>query len=49
MLYKGFGHSLGINRAVVSPNQLKIISVGKDGAIMVWKMPEDVLLTANKE
>mmetsp|Transcript_63102 Transcript_63102/g.136613 ORF Transcript_63102/g.136613 Transcript_63102/m.136613 type:complete len:90 (+) Transcript_63102:1549-1818(+) len=44
LLYKGYGHSLGINRCVIAPSQLKIISVGKDGAIMVWKMPEDVLL-----
>lgn len=44
LLYKGFGHSLGINKAVIAPSQLKIISVGKDGSILVWKMPEDVLL-----
>lgn len=35
---------MGINRCVIAPSQLKIISVGKDGSIMVWKMPEEVLL-----
>lgn len=48
LLYKGYGHSLGINKAVVSPSGLKIISVGKDGAIFVWKMPEEVLLANPK-
>lgn len=42
--FTGLGHSSGINRCIISPSQLKILSVGKDGSIFVWKMPENVLL-----
>ena len=45
----GLGHSVGINKCVVSPSGLKIVSVGQDGSIMVWKTPEEVLLAKSAE
>lgn len=38
-LYIGIGHSTTINRAIISPNQEFIVSVGSDGSIFLWDMP----------
>lgn len=43
LYYKGVGHSGGITRIAISPDQKLIISVGSEGAIFMWKMPESVL------
>jgi WD40 repeat protein len=37
--YKGIGHSGAINRVKISPDQQTIISVGSEGAIMMWRCP----------
>lgn len=33
-----------VNRCLISPDQLTVLSVGSEGAIFIWKVPEDVLL-----
>lgn len=37
---QGEGHSGGIHDVVISPDQRHIISVGQEGALMLWTMPE---------
>lgn len=39
--YTGTGHAGTINRIAISPDQSTIISVGSEGAIIFWEMPED--------
>ena len=47
----GYGHAGPINKVnelanwqiAISPNQKYIISVGSEGAVIVWKTPEDVI------
>lgn len=41
--YNGNGHSGGITRIAISPDQRSIISVGSEGAIFIWNMPEEVV------
>lgn len=38
--FNGNGHSGGITRIAISPDQKTIISVGSEGAIFMWNMPE---------
>ena len=53
----GYGHAGTITKVndkkimsqlAIAPNQKSIISVGADGAIIVWKIPEDVLETVKE-
>eukprot|EP00697_Spironema_sp_BW2_P001386 gnl/Spiro4/11853_TR6255_c0_g1_i1.p1 gnl/Spiro4/11853_TR6255_c0_g1~~gnl/Spiro4/11853_TR6255_c0_g1_i1.p1 ORF type:complete len:753 (-),score=171.46 gnl/Spiro4/11853_TR6255_c0_g1_i1:44-2206(-) len=39
-LYCGIGHSGNVNRVQISPDQRHIVSVGSEGAIFIWRMPE---------
>jgi len=39
--YTGTGHAGTINRIAISPDQSTIVSVGCEGAIIFWEMPED--------
>merc|ERR1719386_194736 len=41
--YMGVGHSGNINAAAISPDQTFIVSVGSEGAIMIWGVPEDIV------
>lgn len=41
--YRGTGHSGGITRIMIAPDQKTIVSVGSEGAIFMWKMPEAVI------
>jgi|TARA_B110000285_G_C15100882_1_gene604941 WD40 repeat protein len=41
--YTGIGHSGDILKIVIAPDQKTIISVGTEGAIFMWHMPEAVL------
>lgn len=41
LLATGEGHSSGITRLKISPNQQRIVSVGAEGAIFIWKMLEE--------
>lgn len=41
--YKGTGHSGTISKISVSPDQKTMISVGDEGAIFMWHMPEAVV------
>eukprot|EP00941_MAST-03F_sp_MAST-3F-sp1_P006102 g6102.t1 len=38
---QGVGHSGGISSLKISPNQKQIVSVGKEGAVFVWRMPAE--------
>jgi WD40 repeat protein len=40
--YKGVGHSQAITKIAIAPNQQFIVSVGAEGAIMIWHMPKAV-------
>ena len=40
--YKGVGHSGDITKIQVSPDQKTMVSVGTEGAIFMWHMPEKV-------
>lgn len=41
--YQGIGHSGGVTKIAVSPNQQFIITTGTEGAIFIWHMPPKVL------
>ncbi|KAL4465728.1 hypothetical protein ABPG72_015129 [Tetrahymena utriculariae] len=41
--YSGTGHSGAITRLQISPDQRTVVSVGAEGAIFIWKMPEEVV------
>jgi WD40 repeat protein len=40
--WEGIGHSGGISRVAISPDQKYIVSVGTEGAIFMWHMPENI-------
>ena len=37
---KGVGHSGDITAVVIAPDQRTIVSIGEEGAIMIWNMPQ---------
>eukprot|EP00741_Cyanophora_paradoxa_P003430 tig00000704_g3333.t1 len=37
--YRGIGHSGAITRLKISPDQRSIVSVGEEGAILIWQAP----------
>ena len=39
--YCGEGHSGAINKVCISPNEDKIISIGTEGGIYIWSVPDD--------
>ncbi len=39
----GIGHSAQITRVAISPDERFIISVSRDGAIIRWKFPTDII------
>jgi len=41
--YIGVGHSGTINTAKIAPDQTFIVSAGSEGAIFLWKMPDQVV------
>lgn len=41
--YYGEGHSGSITKIKISPDQKTIVSVGNEGAIFFWNVPEQVL------
>lgn len=41
--YIGVGHSGTITSAKIAPDQTFMVSVGSEGAIFLWKMPEEVV------
>lgn len=41
--FEGEGHSGSINKVKISPDQRKIITVGSEGAIFFWDMPESIV------
>lgn len=47
--YEGIGHSGGISKIAMSPDQKFIVSVGAEGAIFMWHTPERVLLGSGEE
>ena len=42
--FKGIGHSNGINRIAIAPNQEFIVSVGQDGSIFIFETPMEIRL-----
>ena len=43
-MWKGIGHSNGINRIFISPNQKFIVSVGQDGSIFIFETRKEIRL-----
>ena len=43
-MWRGIGHSNGINRIAISPNQEFIVSVGQDGSIFIFETPKEIRL-----
>eukprot|EP00831_Metopus_contortus_P075282 TRINITY_DN6899_c0_g1_i1.p1 TRINITY_DN6899_c0_g1~~TRINITY_DN6899_c0_g1_i1.p1 ORF type:complete len:241 (-),score=44.90 TRINITY_DN6899_c0_g1_i1:129-851(-) len=43
--YKGEGHPGSIKRIAVSPNKQFAITVGSEGAIFFWNLPEEIFMT----
>merc|ERR1712061_442807 len=41
--YIGVGHSGTITSAAISPDQTFIVSVGQEGAILIWTMPDEIV------
>lgn len=41
--YSGEGHSGHINKLKISPDQRRIVTVGSEGAIFLWDMPEHII------
>jgi WD40 repeat protein len=39
--YTGVGHSGNITRCEISPDQEMVVTVGDEGAIFLWAMPQD--------
>lgn len=39
----GVGHGGGITRAAIAPDQTFVVSVGSEGAIMVWLVPPEIV------
>lgn len=39
--YEGMGHSGSVSRVRISPDEKRVISVGTEGGIYVWKIPPD--------
>ena len=39
--YVGEGHSGAISKATISPDESRIISVGTEGGIYIWKVPDE--------
>lgn len=44
--YEGIGHSGSVSKVRISPNEMRVISVGSEGGIYVWSIPSE--LHANK-
>ena len=42
--WEGIGHSGGITKVAMSPDQSFIVSVGSEGAIFMWHTPDSCLL-----
>lgn len=40
--WEGIGHSGGVTKVAISPDQSFIVSVGSEGAIFLWHTPERV-------
>ncbi|CAG9315816.1 unnamed protein product [Blepharisma stoltei] len=40
ILYEGIGHSGSINKIAFSPDQRNIVTVGAEGAIFMWNVPQ---------
>lgn len=40
--YNGVGHSGAITKIAIAPNQKFFVSVGSEGSIFMWHMPENV-------
>lgn len=43
--FQGIGHSGDITKISISPDQKTIVSVGTEGAVFMWHMPESVVET----
>merc|ERR1711937_584309 len=41
--YVGVGHSGTINCAAIAPDQSFIVSIGSEGAIFIWTVPDEVM------
>lgn len=41
--YIGVGHSGNITAAAIAPDQTFVVSVGAEGAIFIWSMPEEIV------
>ena len=39
--YQGVGHSGGITKIAIAPNQQFFVSTGTEGGIFIWKMPAE--------
>lgn len=39
--HRGFAHSANVTAVAISPDDRRIVSVGEEGAICIWKMPRD--------
>jgi cilia- and flagella-associated protein 52 len=42
VVYTGKGHSADIVGVKITPNQQKLVSISTDGAIFIWKNPNEV-------
>ena len=40
-VFTGVGHSTAVASLKISPDMKTVVSVGTDGAILCWKMPQD--------
>jgi len=41
--FVGVGHSGAITKIIFSPDQKSMLSVGDEGAIFIWRTPEEVV------
>ena len=43
LVASGKGHSMTINKVMISPDQNIVVSVGREGGIFVWQLSRDVV------
>lgn len=47
--YYGLGHSGAVKRVAIAPDQRHIVSVGAEGAVFIWKFPQETFIATDND